>query len=1058
MKRRGDLAGGATKRTLPEFPVRFAELDRIYFRLQSYHAFLLLRKHVVTTFEVMSAGVAKAVGRPLEHVDVARIVALLPHDVEFRYVHESSVFELSVRYDKQRGFDMKETDMFELKDDARDRYILVVDFTDGKLKQAATQAPSAVGHAPPTYDPALIRRLIAKRENKFRLRLQAFLDKHGEGAWDVLNTMAAVRLPTTPEYVDPVQAMAERGDVPASTQLRPPIAALVESLPAASFYNKQIVEGGHIVIPPLEPLYGTLDSTLLPAIAAALESTKGISTFYSHQADAINAVHEGHNVIVSTLTALGKSLIYQLPVLQALEQDPHATALYIFPTKALAQDQRRLFQELISAVPELAHHVVATYDGDTPQEERKDIRAKALVVFTNPDMLHSAILPAHAFWQRFLDRLCYVVVDELHMYRGVFGLHVAMVMRRMSRVCHMYGNDRVRFVLCSATLRLPVEHMVTVCGVDRDLVVHVDNDGLPSGEKHLVVWNPPPLEDLLGRKLFIAELAHALVHLMQNNVRTIAFCVVRRVCELLMKEVRLLLKHLDTPDLADQVMAYRLGYAALDRRQIEAELFKGNLKAVIATNALELGIDIGGLDAVLVCGFPTLTASFRQQSGRAGRRSKDSLTWVVGANDPVNQHYMRHPQELVAEACQDLAIDLDNLLVVESHAQCAAFELPLKEEDERWFGALMLKVLGRLNHDHYGYHPHGRYMPWPPQLVNIRAMDEEMFAVVDTTNNRNVVIEQVEALRTAFTLYEGGIFIHQGFPYIVREFNAEDHYAKIERVEVDWVTKQRDYTDVDPVRIEAVRLLRVASDVPVYFGAVRQTLVVFGFFKTDKHNRILDAVEVHNPPVVTNLRGLWIDLSRECLDMLREKHLLLAGAIHAAEHAIMSILPLFVFSSPLELGTECKAPEKEFALRETARKRPARLVFRDAHGGKFGSGLCAKAFENIDEVLQQALVRVAECLCDYGCPECVAAPNCTELLLVLLKGGALVVLYMILGQREDARNVEDGPEPNMPDLKIETCVAVNGMVPMADEVEIIEVKAGGGLSKTVVKQEADTAL
>jgi DEAD/DEAH box helicase domain-containing protein len=311
--------------------------------------------------------------------------------------------------------------------------------------------------------------------------------------------------------------------------------------------------------------------------------------------------------------------------------------------------------------------------------------------------------------------------------------------------------------------------------------------------------------------------------------------------------------------------------------------------------------------------------------------------------------------------------------------------------------------------------------------------------VVDITNNRNLIIEEIEASRTSFTLYEGGIFIHQGYPYLVREFNSDEHFAKVERVDVDWVTSQRDFTDVDPKEIELVRALN-SSDIPIYFGKILTTIIVFGFFKVDKNKRIIDAVEVNNPPIEIHSKGIWIDLPSKALDLLTYKQLNAAGAIHAAEHAIIGMLPMFIVSGVEDVSTECKAPEKELAERQTSRKRPARLIFHDSKGGRYGSGLCSKAFEHIEMILKGALKRILDCPCEWGCPDCVAASFCKENSIVLSKPGALIILYVILGQEFDLDSVKDGPEPNLPDIKIETIEPSGLPVKFAHDVQIIEVK------------------
>ncbi|ODV95124.1 hypothetical protein PACTADRAFT_49872 [Pachysolen tannophilus NRRL Y-2460] len=1047
-----------------EWPEAFQELEKIHFRLNSYFTFLSSRKHVITTFDIVKSSAENVIKRPLTYHDVAKLLYLLPEDILFEYVDENQFLLEDKHFQFSKGYTQKDVDIYDLKNDEDEekhsKQLLVFEFIDGNLKKSKTKTYFKTEVKLPVYTPESMKKLILRRNSKFNKVISLFLtDCQNKGIVDPmaeLNTLSEKLIPKPKNYVDPVEAMlknslAANNDVKGLTRTndRPSIPKFIEKLKNANFYKNQIVENGEFLIEPRPPKFGDLNFELSDYLWNALYNMKKIEHFYSHQAQALNAIHDGKNVIISTSTSSGKSLIYQVPVVKSLEEGLDIRSVFIFPTKALAQDQKRSLSELLHHIPNLDNIIIETFDGDTENSKRNYIKRNANVIFTNPDMLHTSILPSHRSWSEFLRRLRYVVVDELHMYKGLFGSHVALIMRRLRRICASLGNENLQFISCSATLKSPLQHMYNIFGV-RD-IIHVGEDGSPSGEKHLVVWNPPylnPIDPRNGRESFIAESAKLIVELMLNNVRTIAFCVVRKVCELLMKEVRSRLEKMEKNDSIGQVMSYRGGYSPSDRRKIEAEMFNGNLKAIISTNALELGIDIGSLDAVLICGFPLSMANFKQQSGRAGRRNKDSLTLLVGSDDPVNQHYMKHPEELIKDDYQDLLLDFNNMLVLEGHIQCAAFEIPITNlnKEVEFFGNLenLRKIVDeRLIFDKKdnSYHCHNRFLPWPPKDVSIRAIEEDMYAVVDITNGRNTVIEEIEASRTSFTLYDGGIFIHQGYPYLVKEFNPDAKYAKVERCNVDWTTSQRDFTNVDPVEIELIRNLATSdSDVPIYFGKIETTIVVFGFFKIDKQKRILDAVEVHNPPIIIKSKGLWIDIPKQALEMIESKQLNSAAGIHAAEHVIMTLLPLFIVSGADEIQTECKAPEKEFAERQTARKRPARLIFYDAKAGQFGSGLSTKAFEHIDDILQESLEKLKECECDWGCPECCAAPFCKENSLVLSKPAAIIIISLILGVKINLDGILSGPEPTMPDVKIETIVPVSSNVKFSKDLEIIEVK------------------
>lgn len=1055
----------------------FSELKSFFFRLNTIYTFLSCRKHIVPTFETIKKPIEASLKRTVTELDFAKIVALLPRDCVFKYIDENQIITETKVFDfNNGGYQQKDNDIFELKSvedqfsEARSTQILLFEFVDGVMRYTWVNGDYKKQVKLPEYSADEMKKMISKRKIAFENTLDDFIVKQkAEGAnpMEALTKIAQNHLPKKKDYEDPIEAMMkskegkdERLIVDEETGMeRPTIEGMIKSLEKSDMYNNQIKE--HFVIPEKTASFKDLDFELSPEVYQALEYER----FYTHQAEAINAIHNGENAIITTSTSSGKSLIYQLSAIDLLLKDPESTFMYIFPTKALAQDQKRSFVALASKIPELSGIIVDTYDGDTEADKRVFIRKNARIIFTNPDMIHASLMPNHPNWRHFLYNLKLVVVDELHTYKGLFGSHVALVMRRLLRLCrYFYQNDKVQFISCSATLKQPVNHAKQMFGIDNVRLIH--EDGSPQGMKHLVIWNPPTLsQHLRKRENFIQESAKILVKLILKNVRTIAFCFVRRVCELLMKEVRRIVEDMGREDLLTEVMSYRGGYAASDRRKIEREMFHGNLRAVISTNALELGIDIGGLDCVLMCGFPLSMANFHQQSGRAGRRNKDSMTLVVASDAPLDQHYVAHPHILLDSAnpdsYQELILDFDNVLILEGHIQCAAFELPIKiDRDKEYFKEVHLRKIchERLNHNSDGYHTHNRFLPWPAKLVSLRGGEEDQFAVVDITNGRSKVIEEVETSRTSFTLYDGGIFIHQGCPYLVKEFNPDERYATVQRVNVDWITSQRDFTDVDPEEIELVKSFD-DSDTPVYFGRIRITIIVFGFFKIDKFKRIIDAVETHNPPVIIDAKGLWIDIPKRALELCETKMLSLAGGIHSAQHGIMGQLPRFVVAGADEIQTECKAPEKEFAERQTKRKRPARLIFYDSNGGKYGSGLSVKAFEHIDDLMLGTIQRLEDCPCKDGCPECVLAGHCKENNFVFSKRAALILLHCIMGHETSsfADRIPDGPETGMPEIKVETVVPVSSHVNFAPDFQIIDSKVvGSPLDDQNIKSEHDS--
>ncbi|EFW98918.1 dead deah box DNA helicase [Grosmannia clavigera kw1407] len=924
----------------------------------------------------------------------------------------------------------------------------------------------------PVYGQKQMAGLIEKRRRRFAAAVEAFLggeagDGGGEEAEAALRQAAEAFMPREGvksgsnqdrnednQEEDKVDDNDDDDDdddddgIPRSIpEQRKSIAEIVSELQRQRWYSGQIVADGHRVQEAREAEYGTLKYLLSQDVVNALYNAKGITQFYRHQAEALNGLQAGSHVVVATATSSGKSLIYQLPVVQALEETSgQARALYVFPTKALAQDQLRSLQELLGWMPgwsssqERLDEAVATFDGDTPWREREAIRERARVVFTNPDTIHAAILPQEQRWRGFFAQLRIVVVDELHCYDGLLGTHMAFVMRRLRRLCAAVGNEGVQFVGCSATVANPGGHFGALLGVAAETVTVVERDGAPSGQRDFLCWNTPfrvAGDAASGRGSGLHETARLFCELLLRGVRTVAFCRVREQCEQLVAAVRTNLRQRGRATEAERVMSYRGGYGAAERRGIEADMFAGRLLGVVATTALELGVDVGVLDAVLTWGFPYSLASLRQQSGRAGRRrGRDALAVLVGGPFATDQHYMRQPELLFSQELPPLRLDLKSLLVREAHVQCAAAELPIRPDvDGGYFGDdLAALCAARLVCDDATgfYHCHERFRPHPWRLVGLRggASDDEEppFAIVDVgARSEPIVLEELEAERATFTLYDGAIHLHQGAKYLVRNFDPGRRVAEVVRVQVAWTTRQRDFTDVDPVETEAVRAVRAKEAVwkggqertMASLGRIRITQTVFGFFKVDGRDRILDAVQVDNPPVVRESRGTWLDLPARGLAVLQRRRLHAAAAIHAAEHAVLGLLPAFVVSSPGDVRTECKSHIKEFSATETRRRRPARLVFYDARGGPAGLGIAARAFDFVDVLLPQALARVEGCVCggvstSAGCSECVVWQHCGEANAVLSRAGAVVVLRSLLGLPIDEDRLPLGPEAGIP--------------------------------------------
>jgi DEAD/DEAH box helicase domain-containing protein len=1052
-----DDSSSAVETAIP-WPARFTQLERLHKALNASYTFFCTRKHMPTTLDSMKSLVKSHYGQEPSVEDVAQVASLVPRSIRFAYVDEE---ELSVNVSEVRdrgpfGRGRDATDPFVLADVDPSRrkqgQVLLFEYIDSDLKRQVRNRKTGEPAAPkarlrsetlrlPVYSQKQMITVIEKRNKKFKSAVNEFLNSCAAKGVDAGGQLDKHHLDFIPVQRDATPA-APSAELPREIpQERKPISEIIEEIKSLEWYTDQIVPDGHRAIPPQSPVYGDLEFSLSQSLVDAVYNAKGIERLYSHQAEAINNLYSGSNVIVSTSTSSGKSLIYQLPVLHELEKDPETRAMYIFPTKALAQDQRRSLKEMLRHLPGLEDVLVETFDGDTPMPSRNDIRDNARIIFTNPDMLHLTILPHEESWRHFLRNLKFVVVDELHVYNGLFGSHVAFVMRRLRRICAAVGNRNVKFVSCSATVANPEQHMKTIFGVDQ--VKLTDADGSPSGGKEFICWNAPlkdPQDKNSGRVNSFQEGSRLFCQLILRGVRSIAFARTRQACEAFLSEVKKELTALDRQEVGNRVMSYRGGYTPQDRRQIEREMFDGRLVGIIATTALELGVDIGSLDAVISIGFPYTIANLRQQSGRAGRRNKDSLSILIGQSFPTDQYFMHNPDELFTRPNCELQVDLENMLVLEAHMQCAAHEMPLLPEADRpYFGPLVDTVAKeRMRKDDDGFfHCSERFLPFPAKHVAIRDTEETHFAIVDVTNGRNVVLEDLEGSRAFFTVYEGGIFMHQGMTYVVKEFSQEKMMAKVERVTVSWTTQQRDYTDIDPVETEVIRKIP-DSPCRAFSGSIKIKQVVFGFFKIDARGRILDAVQVDNDPIILYSKGFWLDVPKSALDILVERRLNVSAAIHASEHAILGLLPNFVISMPGDVKTECKLAKKEFSKKETTRKRPARLTFYDSKGGSTGSGISTRAFEHVDLLLRQATERVSECHCLEGCLECCCSEMCRDMNQVISKAGAEVVLKSLLNWEIDVDALPMGPEESSP-VGIETVVPAIEVMPARGKTrEMIE--------------------
>src|SRR5882672_8727668 len=712
--------------------------------------------------------------------------------------------------------------------------------------------------------------------------------------------------------------------------------------------------------------YGELAEPLPRALAHVLD-TQGITRLYSHQAQAIDLARAGKHVVVATGTASGKSLAYHVPVLERLLLEKEATALYLFPTKALAQDQLRGLLRFADTSRDLGRVLATgTYDGDTPGSARRKLRENGNAILTNPDMLHQGILPYHARWARFFSKLRYVVVDEVHTYRGIFGSHVANVLRRLRRIARHYGAEP-QFLLSSATLRNPQELAELIVGDD----VHViDQDGSPRGPKLFVLWNPRQYgPDSPERRSASIDAERILVALLKRGVQSIVFTKARVVAELIYRYARERLEREEGRNgksgggLADLLSPYRGGYLPEERRAIERRLFDGELRGVISTNALELGIDVGTLDASILVGFPNTIASTWQQAGRSGRKQAPSLAVVVAYEDPVDQYLMRHPHYFFGQTPESAVLDPENPYVLASQLSCAAYELPLSEEDESLFGSRASAIASLLEEEGSFKSLDGlRYWSsaeYPAGSVNLRTISDDTFTILDQTRD-NAVLGTVDAISAPELVYPEAIYLHEGDTYFVRELDLKQKIAYVEPRQVDYYTQPVLDTHL---KLEETRESKKLGDETVGLGPAAVSWATVAMKKIQF--RSLDAIGYHPldlPRQKLDTVALWIQPSEGT-----RNHVKIAGmnpreGMSGLRNLLITILPLHVMCDRPDIG----------GILDSANLGEPTIFIYDRYPG--GLGYAERGYAIIGELLSASLRLVEDCPCELGCPSCVGLP------------------------------------------------------------------------------------
>ncbi len=721
---------------------------------------------------------------------------------------------------------------------------------------------------------------------------------------------------------------------------------------------------------------------LVESLPASIQHLVPAGGFWSHQADAINRVRSRESVVIATGTASGKSLCYQVPIAESVVTGLRSgTSLLLFPTKALAQDQLRSFGDL--EVPGL---VAATYDGDADRDARTWARNKANVLLTNPEMLHYGILPHHAKWATFLKRLDHIVVDELHVLRGIFGSHMAHVLRRLLRACALYGSDPT-FVFCSATIGKPDELAQELSGKP----VHpVTNDGSPTGDRHVAFVQPAVIDEESGRRQSPAtETIRTVAELVMTGRRVIAFCASRALTERVAAGVARALP----PELSDTVRPYRSGYLAAERREIEAELVAGQIRAVIATSALELGVDIGGLDATVLCGFPGTIASLWQQIGRAGRGGQESVAVLVAGDDQLDQWFVNHPKDLFERPPEPAVINVSNPHILDPHLNCAAYEKPLSAIDDRWWTELDDGVRRGVLADDLRIRPDRRRVPravWagrgmPFSGIGLRSASGGEVKIVSTTDD---LIGTVEKGRACSLVHPGAIYLHRGQPWKIVELDLHTRRAVAEPHHSDTWTTAKSSVSIDVV--DATTAKSVGRSL-LHRGIVKVTTQVTGYQLKEAASRtVLDTVDLDLPPEELVTTSIWYEWQPDVVRLAGVNDFKLPGALHAAEHAAIGILPLFTICDRWDVGGVSIAAAPQSGL-------PTVFIY-DGYPG--GAGIADLAFEAADRHLDATAEVLETCSCTTGCPSCVQSPKCGNGNEPLDKMAALALLRTTLGFEE----------------------------------------------------------
>ncbi|MGH7451551.1 MAG: DEAD/DEAH box helicase, partial [bacterium] len=719
------------------------------------------------------------------------------------------------------------------------------------------------------------------------------------------------------------------------------------------------------VLPPKSGQWMDFPQWLKPELVEALRQ-HGINRLYTHQAEAIAKIGAGKNVVVVTPTASGKTLCYNLPVLNTVIENPQARALYLFPTKALSQDQVAELYEIVKLLgPQIDFDIKTyTFDGDTPQQARQAIRSSGHIVVTNPDMLHQGILPHHTKWIKLFENLRYVVIDELHNYRGVFGSHLANVIRRLRRIAAFYGANP-QFICCSATIANPKELAEQITESEVELI---DNNGAPRGEKHFILYNPPVVNRELGiRKSSVKEARNIAGKFLLNNIQTIVFCRSRLRVEILVTYLKQTM--VANKKSAERIRGYRGGYLPTERRAIERGLRTGETLGVVSTNALELGIDIGQLTACLMVGYPGSMASAWQQAGRAGRRSDSAVAIMVASSAPVDQYVINHPDYFFGKPPESGVVDPNNLVILMSHLKCAAFELPFSDNEKFGHGKTRVEatneILEYLEENNVLHHAEGRWHwmtdAYPAEAVGLRTASPENVVIIDTTNDERVIGE-VNLLDAPTMLHDDAIYIHEAVKYHVDKLDWERRKAYVKQKEVDYYTDAHTDTSIHVLEVFEQTDLAATAEMKKAHGEVNVNCQTTKFkkLKFGSHENIgYGPVEL--PEISMHTTAYWWEFPADMAERLKMAPSVFGDALKALANALQSVAAIYLMCDVRDIRA---VP----MVRAPLTQKPTVFVY-DNHAG--GVGFSKRLFAMHDELKVAAKDLITKCGCFAGCPSCV---------------------------------------------------------------------------------------